>query len=109
MINRIVMRGIKRENGNQELTGRDVIIGRNGAGKTTRAQALGIALLGYAPGGGKLPAETMKLARGGCMTVGLDTDAFSFTRAFERNGAKIEQSVKLNPPNGEKTAAAKEK
>jgi exonuclease SbcC len=102
------MRGIKNANGRQELTGRDIIIGRNGAGKTTRAQALGIALLGHAPGGGKLPSETIKLANGVGMTVGLETDTFNFTRTFTRDGAKITQTVALNPPNGEKTAAAKE-
>jgi exonuclease SbcC len=108
MINQIIMRGIKAANGKQELTGRDIIIGHNGAGKTTRAQALGIALMGHVPGGGKLPAETMKLANGDNMAVGIETDGFTVLREFTRKGAKIEQTVTLNPPNGEKTVAAKE-
>ena len=61
-IQRITMHGIKGCNDDQILTGRDIIIGSNGSGKTTRLQALGIALLGHVPGGPKLPAETMKLA-----------------------------------------------
>jgi exonuclease SbcC len=108
MIKSIVMRNIKGANTEQELTGRDIITGGNGLGKTTRAQALGVALMGYVPGAGKLPAETIKLASGGTMTVGLKTDSFEFTRAFARKGAKIEQSISLMPPGDERTAAEKE-
>jgi exonuclease SbcC len=103
------MRGIKSANGKQELTGRDIITGKNGAGKTTRAQALGISLLGYVPGGGKLATETMKLANGDSMTMGLDTDDFTLQRSFTRKGAKIEQTIELNPPLDEKSNADKEK
>ena len=108
-INLITMRGIKSANGTQELTGRDIIIGHNGAGKTTRAQAIGISLLGYVPGGGKLPAETMKLAAGDRMVVGLDTETFYVERTFSRIGTKIEQAITVTPPDGEKTIAEKEK
>ena len=109
MINSIVMRGIKGANTEQPLTGRDIITGRNGAGKTTRAQALGVSLLGYAPGGGKLAAETFKLASASEMTVGLKTDEFEFTRTFAKKEKTVSQTVTIMPPNGEKTAADKEK
>lgn len=109
MIKKITMRGIKGANGTQELTGRDIIIGHNGAGKTTRVQSVGISLMGYVPGGGKLTAETAKLASDDTMTVGLDTETFQFSRTFKRDGAKITQSIKLAPANGEKTATDKER
>jgi len=96
------MRGIKSASGAQELTGRDIIVGVNGAGKTTRIQALGISLLGYAPGGGKLLSETMKMANGDSMKVGVETDGFTVVREFTRNGAKIEQDICLLPPNSKK-------
>jgi exonuclease SbcC len=103
------MKGIKGIDAEQRLTGRDIIIGRNGSGKTTRAQALGIALTGHVPGGGKLASETIKLASSGSMTVGLKTDGFSFTRTFKQKGSKTEQSISLMPPGGEATAADKER
>lgn len=109
MINSIIMRGIKGANTEQELTGRDIITGHNGAGKTTRVQALGISLLGYVPGKGKLAAETYKLASADKMTVGLKTDEFEFTRTFGKKDTTVSQTISLMPPNGEKTAAAKEK
>lgn len=109
MINSIIMRGIKGANTEQPLTGRDIITGHNGAGKTTRVQALGISLLGYAPGNGKVAAETFKLASENPMTVGLKTDEFEFTRTFSKKDKTVSQSISLMPPNGEKTAAAKEK
>ena len=99
MIRKITMRGIKREDGEQELTGRDIVAGPNGSGKTTRAQALGIALLGYAPGAGKLPGETMKLARGDSMAVGIETEAIAVTREYSRKGGRIELDIRLDPPS----------
>lgn len=109
MINSIIMRGIKGANTEQPLTGRDIITGHNGAGKTTRVQALGISLLGYAPGNGKVAAETFKLASENSMTVGLKTDDFEFTRTFSKKNKTVSQTISLMPPNGEKTATAKEK
>lgn len=109
MINSIIMHGIKGANTEQPLTGRDIITGHNGAGKTTRVQALGISLLGYAPGNGKVAAETFKLASENQMTVGLKTDEFEFTRTFSKKDKTVSQTISLMPPNGEKTAAAKEK
>lgn len=117
MIREIVMRGIKGQDGSQRLTGRDIIVGRNGTGKTTRLQALGVSLLGYVPGQGKLPAETFKVASEDEMTVGLILDGFEFTRTFTRKekigktGAMevaVTQDIMVAPSRGEKNTTARE-
>lgn len=111
MIKKIIMDGIKNQKGVQLLTGRDIICGPNGSGKTTRLQALGISLLGYCPGKGKLPAETYKLSPGGDMTVGIETDSFKAARTYSKAGKRskdgsitiaISESVAVTPGRGEK-------
>jgi exonuclease SbcC len=117
MIKEIIMQNIKGQKQSQALSGRDIIIGPNGIGKTTRLQALGISILGYVPGNGKLPAETFKLASGNEMTVGLRTERFTFTRTFSRSEktnkdgeseVAISQKIDISPSKGEKKAADKE-
>ncbi|GAB6172023.1 hypothetical protein JCM15765_15010 [Paradesulfitobacterium aromaticivorans] len=117
MIKEITMCDIKGQTKSQALTGKDIIVGPNGVGKTTRIQALGISLLGYVPGKGKLPAETFKLASSDHMTVGLVTDRLSFARTFTRseksgkdgaNNVTVSQEITLSPSRGEKKAADKE-
>lgn len=116
-IQAIVMQGIKGQNTAQPLTGKDIVCGLNGAGKTSRLQSLGISLLGYCPGQGKTPAETFKLATEEEMTVGLKMDGFEFARVFtrkeknKRDGSTevtISQEIKLSPSKGEKSLASKE-
>jgi len=111
LIKKIIMDGIKNQKGVQLLTGRDIICGPNGSGKTTRLQALGISLLGYCPGKGKLPAETYKLSPGGDMTVGIETDSFKAARTYSKAGKRskdgsitiaISESVAVTPGRGEK-------
>ena len=121
VITSITMKGIKGITAKQELTGRDIIIGSNGSGKTTRTQALGISLLGYVPGGAKLPAETMKLASSDSMEVGIETDdCFIVSRKFKRgnksegadskgaDNTQVSQTITITPKGNEKTAAQKE-
>lgn len=117
MIKEITMRNIKGQTESQKLTGKDIIIGPNGVGKTTRMQALGISLIGYVPGRGKLPAETFKLANADQMSVGLVTDQISFARSFtrseksEKDGSKsitVSQEITISPSRGEKKAVDKE-
>lgn len=118
MIHSIIMENIKRQNCEQPLTGRDIICGPNGSGKTTRLQALGIAMLGYVPGAGKLPADTYKLCSGGNMTAGLKLDDFIFSRTFEKTVkedkktgepvVKISQDISLSPGRGEANLTQKE-
>lgn len=119
MINEVQIKGLKGLDTVQELSGRDIICGKNGSGKSTRAQAIQAAILGYVPGNGKTAADTFKLANGNKMAVGLTTSGgFRFDRTLERktktkrNGAaeiKIEQELTVSPGKGEKTAADEEK
>jgi len=111
------MRNFKGQMESQKLTGRDIFVGPNGKGKTTRLQAVGIALLGYVPGKGKLPTETFKLASADNMSVGLVTDNLTFARTFTRsekggkdgsNNVTVSQGIDLSPSRGEKKAADKE-
>lgn len=103
MIKNISFSNFKGQTGVQELTGRDIIIGPNGSGKSTRVQALGLSMLGYTPGEGKTEAETMKMATGDCMAVGLQTNGFNFERQFTKSGAKVSQSIRVSPGKGETT------
>ncbi|MDA8212120.1 MAG: hypothetical protein M0021_09620 [Clostridia bacterium] len=118
MIREVIMQNIKGVNENQQLTGKDIILGPNGVGKTTRLQALGIALSGYVPGQGKLESETFKLSsnQAGTMTVGLRTDGFHFTRSFirkestDKDGSmkvSVAQDLTVSPSRGEKNPTAK--
>jgi exonuclease SbcC len=117
MIREIVMENIKGQTSPQALTGRDIIVGPNGSGKTTRHQALGMALLGYVPRQGKTESETFKLSSGEEMTVGLVTDACSVSRSFirkekaQRDGTasvNITQEITVSPSQGEKVNRDKE-
>lgn len=116
-IRNIKMENIKGQSASQPLTGRDIIIGRNGAGKTTRMQAIGLATLGYVPGKGKTLADTFELASADQMEVGIETDSFDFSREFvkkyrmDKNGnetVKISQNIAISPSAGESTNKQKE-
>lgn len=101
----------------QALSGKDIFIGPNGSGKTTRIQALGLAILGYIPGNGKTAAETFKMATGDEMTVGLKLKGFEFDRCFKKvekresksgkSSVTITESVTVSPGQGEKTDTQK--
>lgn len=117
LIKALTMQNIKGQSGTQQLTGRDIIIGRNGAGKTTRMQTLGLANLGYVPGKGKTLADTFELASDETMAVGLVTDEFEFQRVFQKTtkmdkdgnpDTKISQTINISPSKGERTNAQRE-
>jgi exonuclease SbcC len=116
-ISSIFLKNIKGQNTAQELTGKDIILGSNGIGKTTRLQALGIALLGYVPGKGKKSDETFKLSSSDTMEVGLGTSDFNFTREFKKKVSKskdgstkvsIQQILNVSPSKGESKINEKE-
>lgn len=117
MLKRIIMENMKGTTAIQELTGRDIILGRNGAGKTTRMQSLGLAMNGYVPGKGKTAADTFKMASDDTMVVGLETDSFEMSRTYKRSSklkkdgqmeVKISQALFISPSKGETTNAQKE-
>lgn len=117
MIREIEMRNVKGQTAVQELTGKDIIIGRNGAGKTTRMQSIGLAMLGYVPGKGKTLADTFKLASDEEMSVRLSTDGFELMRSFAKSRklakdgseeVKISQQLAVSPSMGETTNTKKE-
>lgn len=102
MITKIIMNEIKGTTGIQELTGKDIIVGDNGAGKTTRLQSLGTAILGYVPNEAKTNEETVKLATANEMTIGLEcSDGFSFDRKFTK-------TIKFSPKTGKKVTTSQE-
>lgn len=117
MIREIEIRNVKGQTAVQKLTGKDIIIGRNGSGKTTRMQAIGLAMLGYVPGKGKTAADTFKLASDNEMSVRMDTDAFGFERTYTKTSklksdgtmdVKIGQKLMVTPSMGESTNKQKE-
>lgn len=117
MLRELTMQNIKGQTGTQQLTGRDIIIGRNGAGKTTRMQTLGLATLGYVPGKDKTVADTFELASADTMVVGLKADDFELHREFQKTtkmdkdgnpDTKISQTITISPSKGEKTNAQRE-
>ncbi|MDU2064381.1 MAG: hypothetical protein E6713_06015 [Sporomusaceae bacterium] len=113
----IELRNFKGQSLSQPLTGKDLFIGRNGSGKTSRIQALGLSMLGYVPKNGKTASETFKLATGDEIFVGLKTDTFSFGRSFERKektnrttgdkSVSVTESITLSPGRGEKNDTSK--
>lgn len=117
MITEIRMENIKGQTDTQRLTGKDIFIGRNGSGKTTRVQSLGLAMLGNVPGRGKTSAETIKFATSDDMTVGLKTEEFEFSRNFtkevKRNAktgetkTSVKETLNVSPGKGERTATEK--
>lgn len=111
------MENIKGQNVTQDLTGKDIIVGSNGVGKTTRIQALGIAMTGYVPGQGKKADETFKLSSSDSMVVGLNTDDFSFRREFKKKVTNkkdgstqetISQNLNVSPSKSENKITEKE-
>lgn len=117
MIREIGITNVKGQTARQTLTGKDLIIGRNGSGKTTRMQAIGLAMLGYVPGKGKTVADTFQLASDDEMYVDMITDSFDFERGFVKKrktdkfgeeSVTISQSLMVSPSKGETTNTQKE-
>jgi exonuclease SbcC len=110
---KLTLQGFKSQNVVEELTGCDLFVGPNGVGKSARTQGFALAYLGYIPGNGKQPGESMKLCAGDEMTTGLTLDTgFSFSRTFartrknKRDGSQevvVSSSLQVSPGEREKT------
>jgi hypothetical protein len=112
MIKSIRAKTFKGNTFNQELTGLDIFIGRNGSGKSSRLQSLQYAMLGYIPGR-KVNSEVFKLSSGLEMSAGLQVGNFSFERTLTRTEKlkgdltkeiKYPESLTVSPSKGEKTS-----
>lgn len=108
MIKSVMTKNMKGRSRVQPLTGKDIIIGHNGTGKSTIIQAISLAILGYIPGQDKTLAETFKYSSGKEMSVGLETEKFSFARQLVQNDGAIKEEIALTPSKGEKTTTQKE-
>lgn len=117
MLKEIRMSGIKGQEAVQPLTGRDIIIGRNGSGKTTRMQAMSLAAFGYVPDKGKTAESTFELASEDTMEVGIVSDDCEITREYKKTSkltadgtmdVKISQGITISPSKGERTIKEKE-
>ncbi len=111
MIKTIRAKSIKGNTFNQELTGLDIFIGRNGSGKSSRLQSLQYAMLGYIPGR-KINSEVFKLSSSAEMSAGIQVGNFSFDRTLTRTEKlkgdlskeiKYVESLNISPNRGEKT------
>jgi DNA repair exonuclease SbcCD ATPase subunit len=83
-INRLWCRGLKCGDFDHQLSAVNVIVGRNYVGKTTRLEAIRLALVGYLPELGKLPSATLGLARNGSIDLGIETGAGNVSRAWAK-------------------------
>jgi DNA repair exonuclease SbcCD ATPase subunit len=86
-INKISASGLKCSDFSHELGDVTLFVGSNFSGKTSRLEAIRLALVGYLPEFGLVPAETMKLARNGLLEVRVETDAGTIIRTW-RTGKK---------------------
>ncbi|MCR8981610.1 hypothetical protein [Brevibacillus laterosporus] len=115
-IQAITMQNLKGTTDRQPLTGKDIFIGSNGSGKTTRLQALQMSMLGYVPGYGKRAVDNYKFSSDdSVMSTGLELEEFKFSRTFTRTTklskgiptVSISESITVSPARGERTETDK--
>lgn len=108
---RITTTNTKGINLDEKLTGRELYLGKNGSGKSTRLESLIIGLQGYINWLGKTPEASFQISSGDSFTVNLATDdGFSFGRTIRqkevnhKDGSKSRQyqaSHSVFPDKGE--------
>jgi hypothetical protein len=95
MITQITLRNLKGVNATYDLTGKDILSGSNGAGKSAVLEGLQLALTGYTAQG-KKPTATMALSSEDVVEVSI-TDGTNFlSRKFELAKASATQTITLN-------------
>ena len=98
MITRVFAAGFKGGDFDQPLGKHTLILGANGAGKSSRTEALMLAANGAIPGGPKTnPDIFAAFGNGDDMTVGFDMGGFTFEREYTRKrDGSITQVYKVN-------------
>lgn len=85
--------GIKRQNIDIEPRPVNIILGRNGAGKSAIKDALELGLLGYSPEIGKRPGDIFRLSKSDPIYVDIETDGVhTICRKWQRNGESIKST-----------------
>lgn len=87
MITKVYAKGLKGLDFEQPLSRLNLLVGPNGVGKSARADALTLAVLGYVPGVAKKNGEILStFGCGNKIFVGIETDSkTSFLRRYCRN------------------------
>lgn len=99
-IKRISAEGLKK-NGTftHELDAVNLIVGDNLAGKSSRLDAIRLALMGYLPELGKLPSATIQLACGTDMAVRVECDDGTHAvRRWESKRGKVKSDCAMTMP-----------
>ncbi len=103
------LKNFKGITGEQELTGKDLFVGLNGAGKTARLKAVTVALLGHDPAISNQPRDVMQHIAGDEGGVSIlikdKNNVTEISRMFRRNEkGEIKADIKVIPKKGEKNA-----
>lgn len=97
MITRVFAVGFKGGDFDQPLGKHTLFLGMNGAGKSSRAEALMLAVNGAIPGGPKTnPDIFAAFGSGDEMTVGFDMNSYTFEREYIRRKDTVTQVYKIN-------------
>jgi exonuclease SbcC len=120
-LTRLVTSNTKGQDLDDELSGRDLFVGPNGTGKSTRLEATIGGILGHIPSKGKTLSDFFSIASDSVMDVTLKTDTdFSCTRTITEKAKRkkgtsektfsLSNSISVFPPKGEsKDAEFKER
>lgn len=95
-----------------QLTGKDMFLGSNGIGKSSRIQSILFSILGYIPEQGKSLASTYQFASDDLMSAKICTDAQleierSIHKKMSKGEEKLEEKISITPALKEKTLAKK--
>lgn len=98
MITQILGTNIKGLSFAQDIGDLNLFLGKNGSGKSARAQALILALLGYIPGTAKKTNADIldNYGTGDKLVVGIKINTTVLERGFVRKNGKVSQGFKVN-------------
>lgn len=104
----VAVKNVNGITGTINLTGRDILLGPNGVGKSTYLKAIRISILGRDPDPrlGSQPITLRRLASGEDMTFGLEAGegdrTFAVARIYREDAGKGSQVMAVVPSHGEK-------